>query len=121
MIFNYKVSILTRMLPIRCFTCNKVLANKGATFEALKSEGKEYPEIWNTLGLKRMCCQIIMMTHVDNTDEMMVYDNYNPCKYVEIRRHPPDNTAVDSGTDITASLQNLSLESKSKPRVYLAR
>ena len=43
------------------------------------------------------------MTHVDNTDEMMEYDNYNPCKYVEIRRHPPDNAAVDSGTDITAS------------------
>lgn len=101
------------MLPIRCFTCNKVLANKGATFEALKKEGKEYPEIWKTLGLSRMCCQVIMMTHVDITDEMMSYEDYNPCKYVEIRRHPEK---VD---DISAGMQNLSLTSK--PRVYLAR
>ena len=47
------------MLPIRCFTCNKVLANKGATFEALKSEGKEYPEIWNTLGLKECAVKLL--------------------------------------------------------------
>ena len=104
-----------RMLPIRCFTCNKVLANKGTTFEALKSEGKEYSEIWKTLGLSRMCCQVIMMSHVDTTDDMMEYDEYNPCKYVEIRRHPP---SVDN-TDIAAAMENLSLNSK--PRVYLAR
>jgi len=103
------------MLPIRCFTCNKVLANKGKTFETLKKEGKEYPEIWRILGLNRMCCHVIMMSHVDITSEMMEYDDYNPCKYVEIRRHPPSS----NDPDMTAAMSNLSL--KTKPRVYLAR
>ena len=60
-------------------------------------------EIWANLGLKRQCCKTIMITHVDLTDEMMEYDDYNPCKYVEIRKTAP----VDSS-------------GKSKPRVYQA-
>lgn len=103
MIFSGTKYTKARMLPVRCYTCNKVLGNKGATFEKLKNSGLEMEEIWANLGLKRQCCKTIMITHVDLTDEMMEYDDYNPCKYVEIRKTAP----VDSS-------------GKSKPRVYQA-
>jgi len=103
MIFYGNKYTKTRMLPVRCYTCNKVLGNKGATFEKMKNSGVELDQVWNALGLTRQCCKTIMITHVDLTEDMMQYVDYNPCKYVEIRKHAP----VDSS-------------GKSKPRVYQA-
>ena len=77
------------MLPIRCFSCNKVLANKGTTFHLLRKEKVEMNIIWEKLGLTRMCCRSIMIGHVDVSDELMAYCDYNPSKYIEIRKHPP--------------------------------
>ena len=103
MIFYSTKYTKVRMLPVRCYTCNKVLGNKGATFEKMKNSGVEMKEIWEKLGLTRQCCKTIMITYVDLTDQMMQYEDYNPCKYVEIRKH----ASVDSS-------------GKSKPRVYQA-
>ena len=69
----------------------------------MKKTGVEMKEIWEALGLTRQCCKTIMITHVDLTDELLKYENYNPCKYVEIRKTAP----VDSS-------------GKTKPRVYQA-
>ena len=69
----------------------------------MKNSGVEMKEISEALGLKSQCCKTIMITHVDLTEEMMKYDDYNPCKYVEIRKQAP----VDSS-------------GKTKPRVYQA-
>ena len=91
------------MLPIRCYTCNKVLGNKGATFETLKKNKVNLENIWEKLGLTRVCCRSIMLTHVDLTEQLSMYDDYNPCKFVEIRKQAP----VDSS-------------GKSVPRVYQA-
>ena len=63
------------MLPVRCYTCNKVLGNKGATFDMMKKTGVEMKEIWEALGLTRQCCKTIMITHVDLTDELLKYEN----------------------------------------------
>ena len=98
--FNY---VKVRMLPIRCYTCNKVLGNKGQTFENMKNTGVDLEDVWKALGLTRQCCKTIMLTHVDLTNEIMKYEDYNPCKYVEIRKKAP---AGSSG--------------KTKPRVYQA-
>jgi hypothetical protein len=68
--------------------------------------------IWEKLGLTRMCCRSIMIGHVDVSDELMAYCDYNPSKYIEIRKHPP----TESGPTITVidpddlSLEDLSLE-----------
>jgi len=103
------------MLPIRCFSCNKVLANKGTTFHALRKEKVPMNIIWEKVGLIRMCCRSIMIGHVDVSDELMAYSDYNPSKYIEIRKHPP----TESGPTITVidpddlSLEDLSLDEDS--------
>ncbi len=113
------------MLPVRCFTCNKVLANKGQTYEKLKRDEKPMDEIWQTLGLTRMCCRMIMISHVDLTDKMLDYTEYNPCKYMEIRTQPPEEEdlvtkmgamKVDSSA---AATQSISIPTKGV-RVYRA-
>jgi len=81
--------IKVSMLPIRCFSCNKVLANKGTTFSSLRNEKVPMNVIWEKLGLTRMCCRSIMISYVDVSDELLAYCDYNPGKYIEIRKHPP--------------------------------
>ena len=110
--FSEPLFIKISMLPIRCFSCNKVLANKGTTFTTLRNEKVPMNIIWEKLGLTRMCCRSIMIGHVDVSEELMAYCDYNPSKYIEIRKHPP----TESGPTITVidpddlSLEDLSLE-----------
>lgn len=113
--FSETLFIKVSMLPIRCFSCNKVLANKGTTFSSLRNEKVPMNVIWEKLGLTRMCCRSIMISHVDVSDELMAYCDYNPSKYIEIRKHPP----TESGPTITVidpddlSFEDLSLEDAS--------
>ena len=45
------------MIPVRCFTCNKVIANKWLTFLNMKEEGMSDIEIYKQLKLHRFCCK----------------------------------------------------------------
>lgn len=75
------------IIPIRCFTCGKVLANKWLYYqervkvlEAKSEDGekddKEYKnfepiykkKILDELQLTKMCCRRHMLTHVDMID-----------------------------------------------------
>jgi DNA-directed RNA polymerase I, II, and III subunit RPABC5 len=44
--------------PIRCVTCNKVLASKWKDYERMLSEGIPIEQILNKLGLTRPCCRL---------------------------------------------------------------
>jgi len=52
------------MIPIRCYTCNKVTGHLGKKYDELlitMDAGKALDE----LGLSRYCCRRIMLTYVD--------------------------------------------------------
>jgi len=75
------------IIPIRCFTCGKVIANKWNSYKKmikenqkkmglpeegtiLQVESESMPETpegkaLNDLGLKRYCCRRMMLSHVD--------------------------------------------------------
>ena len=74
------------LIPIKCFTCGKVLADKYRYYEQevrkmkaskdmqvdtviylTKSNRDKTPEgeVLDKLGLKRMCCRRHLLTHVD--------------------------------------------------------
>lgn len=76
------------IIPVRCFTCGKVLANKWEDYqkeveklekEKEKEKGKDgvsdkrfdnlkTGKILDNLGLDRMCCRRHMLGHVDLID-----------------------------------------------------
>ena len=58
------------LIPVRCFTCGKVLGNKESTMKKLREEGKEDTEIMEILGITRYCCKRILLTYIDTTDDM---------------------------------------------------
>ena len=45
------------MIPVRCFTCNKVIANKWETYQYLKRQNVPIPEIYKILKIRRFCCK----------------------------------------------------------------
>ena len=61
------------IVPIRCFSCGKVIAND---FEEYKKrvEKKEDPaKVLDDLGIKRYCCRRTIFSHVDLMDDLMQY------------------------------------------------
>jgi DNA-directed RNA polymerase subunit N len=73
------------IIPIRCFTCGKVI---GPSFEEYKKRYEEYKkaidsgqrpketpkEILDDLGLERYCCRRMIITHVDLSCEAAPYE-----------------------------------------------
>ena len=66
------------IIPIRCFTCGKVIGNKWNRYLQLLKEGKEIPEIFKELGLNRYCCRRMIISHVDLIEKLLKYNSkYN--------------------------------------------
>jgi DNA-directed RNA polymerase subunit N (RpoN/RPB10) len=60
------------IIPVRCFTCGKVMANKWVTYSSEVNQGKPPAQVLDALGLKRYCCRSMLLTHVDILDKMLL-------------------------------------------------
>jgi DNA-directed RNA polymerase I, II, and III subunit RPABC5 len=61
------------LIPVRCFTCGKVIGNKWEDYCILKSEYGE-KEALDKLQLKRYCCRRMLLTNVELIEKLL---NYN--------------------------------------------
>ena len=60
------------LLPVRCFTCGKVISNKWDTYKTLiqtQSKG----DALDTLKLSKMCCRRMFLTNVELIDNVIYY------------------------------------------------
>ncbi|KAL0486485.1 DNA-directed RNA polymerases I, II, and III subunit RPABC5 [Acrasis kona] len=66
------------IIPVRCFTCGKVIGNKWDNYlRLLQSEYTEWYDLsqaLDSLGLKRYCCRRMMLTHVDLIEKLLLYN-----------------------------------------------
>eukprot|EP00515_Schizochytrium_aggregatum_P004622 CAMPEP_0202044778 /NCGR_PEP_ID=MMETSP0963-20130614/270_1 /ASSEMBLY_ACC=CAM_ASM_000494 /TAXON_ID=4773 /ORGANISM="Schizochytrium aggregatum, Strain ATCC28209" /LENGTH=69 /DNA_ID=CAMNT_0048609317 /DNA_START=71 /DNA_END=280 /DNA_ORIENTATION=- len=61
------------IIPVRCFTCGKVIGNKYEDYMSLLSEYSE-AYVLNMLSVNRYCCRRMLITHVDLIVKLL---NYN--------------------------------------------
>lgn len=61
------------IIPVRCFTCGKVISNSWEEFKERTENGEEPKKVLDDLGFKRYCCRRIFLSHVDLIDEITPY------------------------------------------------
>jgi DNA-directed RNA polymerase subunit N len=64
------------MVPVRCFTCGKVVGEHWEEFKARAEtkEGDEDPEVvLDELGVERQCCRRMLVSHKDLVDIVAPY------------------------------------------------
>ena len=63
------------IIPIRCFTCGKVIGNKWERFfELVTKESAPVEEVFTELGLERYCCRRMLISHVNLVEYLTRYD-----------------------------------------------
>ncbi len=58
------------IIPVRCFTCGKVIGNKWNTYISLLDTMPE-KEALDTIKLTRACCRRMILSHVDLIDNLL--------------------------------------------------
>lgn len=60
------------IIPIKCFTCNKVIAHLWASYQLL-IKNNSIDHSLNELGITRICCRRMFLTHVEICDTLLKY------------------------------------------------
>ena len=56
------------MFPIRCYTCNSVLAHHWPEYRRRTRNDEAIAVVLRDLGILRMCCRRMFLSHVDLED-----------------------------------------------------
>ena len=61
------------MIPIRCFTCGKLIGDKFSDFESKVKGGEDPGKALDDLKIKRYCCRRMLISSVDLIDQVLPY------------------------------------------------
>ncbi|MBP2031142.1 DNA-directed RNA polymerase subunit N [Methanohalophilus levihalophilus] len=61
------------MIPVRCFTCGKVIANSWEEFKRRVDGGEDPASVLDDLGISRYCCRRMILTHVELVEVVSPY------------------------------------------------
>jgi len=61
------------IVPVRCFTCGKVIGNVYENYKKRVDDGEDPEEVMDDLGIERYCCRRMLLSHKDLIEEVMQY------------------------------------------------
>lgn len=61
------------LVPVRCFTCGKLIGDKFEEFKAKVQAGEDPGKALDDLQVTRYCCRRMMITSVDLIDQVLPY------------------------------------------------
>jgi DNA-directed RNA polymerase subunit N len=64
---------ISMLIPIRCFTCGNVIANKYGEYSNRIKAGEDPAEVMDSLGIKRYCCRRMFVSSVETIYQVIPY------------------------------------------------
>ena len=61
------------IIPVRCFTCGTLIADKWDEFVKRIDEGDEPQKILDDLNVKRWCCRRMLVSHTDLIEDFLPF------------------------------------------------
>ena len=61
------------IIPVRCFSCGKVVGDKWEPFVRRVAAGEKPKDVLDDLGLDRYCCRRMLISHVEIIDEILKF------------------------------------------------
>ena len=65
--------VISMIIPIRCFSCGKVIASYYEEFKRRVEDGELPKEVLDDLKLERYCCRRMLLSHIDLIDEVLPF------------------------------------------------
>lgn len=62
------------IIPIRCFSCGALTANKWKEYERYLENNISESEALDKVGCKRICCRRMLLSHVDIHEKLLKFD-----------------------------------------------
>lgn len=59
------------IIPVRCFTCGKLVADKWEDFTQRVNAGEDPKKVLDSLGVTRYCCRRMILGHVEISDSIL--------------------------------------------------
>src|SRR5213594_3873044 len=77
-------NVCAMIIPVRCFTCGKQIADKWETFNQRVRAGDKPQKVLDELGIRRYCCRRMLITHVELIDEFLKYPQVTAKRRAEL-------------------------------------
>ncbi len=61
------------IIPVRCFSCGKLMGDKWESFSKRVAAGEHAKEVLDDLGIERYCCRRMLLTHVNLIDDILEF------------------------------------------------
>jgi len=61
------------IIPVRCFSCGKLVGDKWEEFAKRVKSGEAAGKVLDDLGVTRYCCRRMLMSHVEIIDEIIKF------------------------------------------------
>ena len=61
------------IIPVRCFTCGKVVGSSYEEYKRRVASGEDAKAVMDSLGLTRICCRRMILSHVEAIDDVMPF------------------------------------------------
>jgi DNA-directed RNA polymerase subunit N len=61
------------LVPVRCFTCGNLIANKHAEYSARIKAGEDAGKVMDSLNIKRYCCRRMFTSTVETIYQVIPY------------------------------------------------
>ena len=61
------------LVPVRCFTCGNLVADKFEEYQNGVKAGEEPAKILDSLGIERYCCRRMLLTTVETIQQVIPF------------------------------------------------